>query len=87
MSTTFRVLRQFYKYNHHHRTVAAALGMGFSTLRYKLKQEGTTFTKLLKRWRLRWLDTYLAEGKSAMCISYELGYESMTRFYEWFKEV
>lgn len=87
MSMTFRVLRQFYKYNHDFGAVAATQGLSPNLLSKRLEREGTSYTKLLRLWRARWLKTLLDQGKTNMdCLANELGYDSNTTFLLFFKE-
>lgn len=87
MNTTFRVLRQMYKYNMNQSAVAASLGLSNDALRARLQREGTCFAALLKRVRRRMLMQLLDHGKSADCISYELGYDSNTTFFWAFRKL
>ena len=87
MGTTFRVVRQFYKYNMDQKAVAAALGVNDNTLRAKLQREGSSYNNLLRRVRRRMLDRLLKDGKTVDCITFELGYQSNKTFLLAFKDM
>ena len=66
--------------------VAQQLGMSGRTLQRRLKQEGTTFAKLLDDLRSGMARAYLADSQISLCeVSYLLGFSEQSAFNRAFK--
>lgn len=65
--------------------VSEKLNMSRSSLYRRLKENGTTYSDILKELRMRLAQTYLTNGNSITQVSYSIGFTDTSAFQKWFK--